>query len=137
MGIVKEMEQVNYRKFTTLTFLLLAALFGFLFFRGLTQVLDWMKMTATVSQAVGGFSWTMVGGGISGIAGFALFLGLSLNKKATSFFDEVFGEAQKVTWPTGKETYASTAIVVVMVLAAAVMLFLLDNIWNWFFKFLL
>ncbi len=137
MGIVKEMEQVNYRKFTILSFLLLAALFGFLFFRGLTQILDWMKMTSVVAQAVGGFSWPIVGGGISGIAGFALFLSLSLNKKATSFFDEVFGEAQKVTWPTGKETYASTAIVVVMVVSAGLMLFLLDNIWNWFFKFLL
>jgi preprotein translocase SecE subunit len=129
--------EANVRKFTVLTFVIFAVLFGYVFYRALGQVLDWMRLTNTVTAAVGGYAWPVVGGVFSGFMGFALLIGLSLNQKATQFFDEVFGEAYRVTWSSGKETYASTVVVVIMVFIAGLMLFLLDNIWNWFFQLLL
>lgn len=131
------MEATNSRKFTILAFFLISALLGYIFFRGLTQVLDWLKMTNMVTAAVGGYSWKVVGGTISGVLAFITFLILCLNKKSVSFADEVFNEGRKVTWPTAKETYSSTLVVVIMVVTAGVVLFLLDNVWNWIFRALL
>jgi len=130
-------ESSNSRKFTILSFFLLSALGAYLFFRGLTQLLDWFKLTNMVTAAVGGYPWKVVGGVISGAVGLVTFVGLSVNQKATSFSDEVFTEAKKVTWPTGKETYASTLVVVIMVVSAGILLFVLDSIWNWIFRAIL
>ena len=44
------------------------------------------------------------------------------------FLREVKQEAQKVTWPTRKETGISTAMVMVMVLLAAVFFFVVDQV---------
>ena len=44
------------------------------------------------------------------------------------FLREVKQEAQKVTWPTCKETGISTAMVMVMVLLAAVFFFVVDQV---------
>ena len=43
------------------------------------------------------------------------------------FFKEVRLEARKVTWPTWKETWISTAMVFVMGLLAALFFFLVDQ----------
>lgn len=131
------MENVNNRKFTVLTFFVLATLFGYVFFRGLTQVLDWFKITNAVTAAVGGYSWKVVGGSFSGLVAFLVFLGVTLNAKTSGFFDDVFGEIRKVTWPSGHDTYRTTIVVCVMVGIAVTGLFLLDNIWNWLFTWLL
>ncbi len=131
------MENVNNRKFTVLTFFVFASIFGYVFFRGLTQVLDWLKLTNTVTAALGGYPWKVVGGGISGLTAFAVFLGVTLSSRSTSFFDEVFGEIRKITWPSGNDTYRTTLVVGVMVGVAVIGLFLLDNIWNWLFTWLL
>lgn len=42
--------------------------------------------------------------------------------KLNEFFANVKAELKKVTWPTKKETYASTTIVIVLVLLSAVFL---------------
>ena len=131
------METVSYRKYTVLSFFILAAIAGYIFFRGLTQVLDWLKYTNVVTAWFGHYPWKVVGGGLSGVIAFILFIWATTNVKAASFFDEVFAEAQKVTWPNAKETYASTLVVCVMVIVSALGLFLLDNVWNWIFKVLL
>lgn len=52
-------------------------------------------------------------------------------KKKTNpitFFKQVQAEAKKVTWPTRKETVLSTIMVFIMVVMAAVFLFLTDQI---------
>lgn len=131
------MENTNNRKFTVLSFFIVSALFAFVFFRGFTQVADWTKTTNIIAAAVGGYPWKVVGGSISGLVGFILFLGLSMNRKATAFTDEVFAEARKVTWPSGQETYKTTLVVGIMVIVAGLLFFLLDNIWNWIFRALL
>jgi len=44
------------------------------------------------------------------------------------FAQEVRQEARKITWPTKKETFVSTAMVFVMVFVAAIFFFLVDQI---------
>jgi preprotein translocase subunit SecE len=47
------------------------------------------------------------------------------------FVREVKQEARKVTWPTRKETIASTIAVFIMVLLASVFLYLSDQVLAW------
>jgi len=47
------------------------------------------------------------------------------------FFQQVKVEVKKVTWPTKKETIASTVAVFIMVTLAATFLFLADQILAW------
>lgn len=47
--------------------------------------------------------------------------------KVAEFLQQVKAELQKVTWPTRKETYGSTVVVIVLVLMVAVFLWLVDT----------
>ncbi|MBW2451984.1 MAG: preprotein translocase subunit SecE [Deltaproteobacteria bacterium] len=47
--------------------------------------------------------------------------------KAAEFLQSVKAELQKVTWPTRKETYGSTVVVIVLVLMVAVFLWVVDS----------
>lgn len=48
-----------------------------------------------------------------------------------SYFREVRQEVSKITWPTRKETIASTIAVFIMVALASIFLFLSDQILAW------
>jgi preprotein translocase subunit SecE len=47
--------------------------------------------------------------------------------KTTDFLANVRGELKKVTWPTRKDTYASTVVVIALVLVVAVFLWVIDS----------
>ena len=47
--------------------------------------------------------------------------------KAGEFLGQVKAELQKVTWPTRKETYGTTLVVIVLVLLVCVYLWLVDT----------
>ena len=47
--------------------------------------------------------------------------------KVTEFLQLVKAELQKVTWPTRKETYGSTVVVIMLVLMVAVFLWIVDS----------
>ena len=47
--------------------------------------------------------------------------------KAGEFLGQVRTELQKVTWPTRKETYGTTVVVIVLVLMVAVYLWVVDT----------
>lgn len=49
-------------------------------------------------------------------------------KSPVEFFRQVKGEMLKVTWPSRKETTASTTAVFVMVLIASMFLFVADQV---------
>jgi preprotein translocase subunit SecE len=46
--------------------------------------------------------------------------------RATTFLSEVWSELKKVHWPTRKETYAATVVVLVVTLIVAVFLGIVD-----------
>jgi preprotein translocase subunit SecE len=50
-----------------------------------------------------------------------------VNFKVAEFLQQVKAELQKVTWPTRKETYGSTMVVIVLVLMVAVFLWVIDS----------
>ena len=57
--------------------------------------------------------------------------------KTTEFLANVRSELRKVTWPTRKETYGSTVVVIALVLAVAVFLWVVDSALSTLIRFLL
>lgn len=53
------------------------------------------------------------------------------------FLKQVRSEAQKVSWPTRKETIQSTIAVFIMVVIASIFLFAADQILAWVIKVIL
>ena len=54
-------------------------------------------------------------------------VGLSeITAKVTGFLSEANAELKKVTWPTRKQAFASTAVVIVVVIIVSVFLSLVD-----------
>ncbi len=50
-----------------------------------------------------------------------------MSNKVSEFLGDVKAELQKVTWPTRKETYGSTVVVIVLVMMVAVFLWAVDS----------
>lgn len=57
--------------------------------------------------------------------------------KTTEFLANVKGELKKVTWPTRKDTYASTLVVIVLVLVVAVFLWAVDSVLSMLIRLIL
>jgi preprotein translocase subunit SecE len=51
--------------------------------------------------------------------------------KWPGFFDDIFSELKKVTWPTRQETAYLTMVVLIVATAAGIVLGLVDVIFNW------
>ena len=51
--------------------------------------------------------------------------------KANPFMHEAASELQKVTWPTRKETWSNTVVVVITSIISALILFVFDAAWSW------
>ena len=50
-----------------------------------------------------------------------------MSNKVSEFLGDVKSELQKVTWPTRKETYGSTVVVIILVLMVGVFLWVVDS----------
>ena len=57
--------------------------------------------------------------------------------KVSEFLSNVKSELKKTTWPSKKDTYGSTVVVIVLVLAVAVFLWLVDSALSRLVKYLL
>ena len=60
-----------------------------------------------------------------------------MNFKIAEFLQQVKAELRKVTWPTRKETYGSTVVVIVLVLMVAVFLWVVDSALSAMIQYLL
>lgn len=60
-----------------------------------------------------------------------------MSKSPAKFFTEVKQEASKVTWPSRKETSASTLMVFIMVTIMAVFFFFVDWIFSSLIRWML
>jgi len=81
----------------------------------------------------------MLGGGLTlvkliQLASFAVGVGAAevarRHPVANPFFLEVIGELKKVTWPNWKEVRGATVVVLIMTFAVAILLFILDKIFD-------
>ncbi|MBZ0118832.1 MAG: preprotein translocase subunit SecE [Sandaracinaceae bacterium] len=70
--------------------------------------------------------------GSAAILGIVSAFALYKQKKVNSWAHEVAGELAKVTWPTRKETWYSTVVVIVTSLIAAAYLGAFDALWSAF-----
>ena len=66
----------------------------------------------------------------------AIFSGMGLaslgifNKTCNDFMSDVVSELKKVTWPSRKETYAATVVVIITLIILALILYLFDFVWG-------
>jgi preprotein translocase subunit SecE len=67
---------------------------------------------------------------ISAILGFAVALGLYRTEKSHRLVVDVVSELSKVSWPSRKETYASTIVVIVTSIIAAAIVGSFDFVWS-------
>lgn len=126
----------NFRKYTSLSFLSLSGLCAYVLYLILTQVADFARIGGS-NVFETGLSWPVVGGSTAGLLGLVMFVILMTNSKALNFSDDVFIELSKTTWPTLKETGASTVVVSVLVLIAAIVFLLMDMLWGSVFGWLI
>lgn len=125
------MEQQQTQKWANLSYLGLGALLGYIVYSvaiRFSQLYDWEAHFADIELAISGFSVLM---------GVALYWGLRATRRSNQFMNEVVAELLKVTWPTVKESYRSTFLVIVMVLIAGVVLGGLDAVWTWLMQWLI
>ncbi|HAD03319.1 MAG TPA: preprotein translocase subunit SecE [Desulfuromonas sp.] len=57
--------------------------------------------------------------------------------KVTEFLTSVRDELKKVTWPSRKDTYASTLVVITLVIAVGVFLWAVDSVLSASIRYLL
>ncbi len=60
-----------------------------------------------------------------------------MSKNPLRFVDEVRQEVSKVTWPTWKEVWITTAMVLVMVTMTAIFFLIADQILGWLIQLVL
>src|SRR5215213_7176968 len=68
--------------------------------------------------------------GLALLAGAAVGLVAYRNERVFAAAVDVTRELEKVTWPTRKETYAATIVVIVMVGVSALILTVFDYVWS-------
>ena len=66
----------------------------------------------------------------SGLIAFIAAVIAYRSKKVHTFVVEVCVELSKVTWPTRKETWSQTIVVVIVSIIAAIILGVFDGIWS-------
>ena len=84
----------------------------------------WLRFTPDVSFPM------LVGIAIAVGGGLALYLWR--HERTRQLAHEVVGELSRVTWPTKQELSASTLVVIIASIIAAVILGLFDAFWGWF-----
>jgi preprotein translocase SecE subunit len=90
----------------------------------------WMSLNLAFASVPPPGNWggIVIGGG--GAVGLALYLWR--HPKVNRLSVEIVSELAKVSWPTRKELWASTVVVIILSIIAAIILGLFDFFWAWF-----
>ncbi len=67
----------------------------------------------------------------AGLVAFVTAVATYRSQRIHTFVVEVCVELSKVTWPTRKETWSQTIIVIIVSIIAAVILGVFDSVWSW------
>jgi len=125
------MEQKQYQKWVNLSYLAIAALVAFILFRAGQWSVARFDLETRVRNV------DVILQGVSVGVGVLLFAFLFRHKKTNTFMNEVALELSKVTWPTQKDTWGSTWIVIIMVLISGLFLGVVDYFWTEVVKWIL
>lgn len=115
---------LNERKWVTSSFVVVAALVGFLFSKAFISVATYFDWEGKIPN------FELVARIGSVVVGFVVFFALFFNSAVQKFTREVVQELDRVTWPTHKETLSSTWVVLVFCLVMGAVLGLLDKLWT-------
>lgn len=75
--------------------------------------------------------------GVPVLVGFGLFLFFQFNSKVQAWADEVVVEVRKVVWPSRKDTWGMTIVVVIMVIISAVIITSFDFLSGYLINYLI
>lgn len=125
------MEQSQYQKWVNLSYLVVAALLGYLVFALGAKIVGIYDLEARVRNV------DLIVRGVSVAAAAILFLALYWNQQANQFMNEVMVELSRVSWPTQKETSSATMIVIIMVVISGMVLGLMDYLLTTLLKWVL
>jgi preprotein translocase subunit SecE len=113
----------QHQKWVTLSYLAVAALFGYVVFSLAGKLVGFYDLEVKFRNIS-----TILRVG-SAVLGVLMFFFLTRRDDTNQFMNEVMTELSRVSWPTQKETTSSTFIVIVMVLVSGTVLGLLDFLW--------
>lgn len=117
------MEQ-EHKKFVNISYIAFSALIAFIVFATLMKLsgmFDWESKVKSIEYVIRGTSI---------VVGFGLYGYLFRSAVVNAFMSDVAIEfLNKVTWPTSKDTFAATGVVIVAVLIASLVLGFFDWIW--------
>ena len=119
------------QKWVTVSFVAVSVLLAFLVF-SLGQ-----KLSGAYDLEARFKSVELVVQGLSVLVGLVLFFFLNRNESVNQFMTEVVVELSRVSWPSQKETRASTILVVIMVVISGLFLGLMDYLWTVVLKWLI
>jgi preprotein translocase subunit SecE len=71
-----------------------------------------------------------VGAGAVLVAGIATYIAWK-NEEVFTLASEVTSELRKVTWPTRRETFSSTVVVIMTTIISSLLLGFFDAVWAW------
>ncbi len=112
------------QKIVNLALLIASAISFMIFSRVIDFAWDMGRLTSFNDWPVG--PQHLISLVLAGVVG----LGVRLWERGNQFLNEVVLELSKVSWPLGKETLASSGVVVVLVSIAALLLAVVDMIWT-------
>jgi len=119
------------QKWVTVSFVAVSALLAFLLFSFGQKLSGAYDLEARFHNA------ELILLGIAVLSGLVLFLALNRSEAINQFMAEVVVELSRVSWPTQKETRASTVLVVIMVVVSGLFLGLMDYLWTVILKWLI
>lgn len=112
MSIIKSEDS---RKWISLLVAIVSAIVGYSVFKFAGQLANWFDLEAKFS------SFNLVAQGLGFMAGVGVFAYLMVNKKTSSYLDEVYSELLKVVWPDkDKTTKATVGIAIALVIVAGI-----------------
>lgn len=115
----------QYQKVVNISYLALAALIAFVTLLGMMKIADSYDLETRVK------SIEFIIRGLSLALGAGVFFLLYSNTKANAFMNEVTVELlTKVTWPTSRDTWMATLVVIVTVIIAGLVLAFFDWIFT-------
>jgi preprotein translocase subunit SecE len=116
-------EETNNKKIITVTFALSCVLLGFV------VSLLMGVLAAHVAVFARAESDPTLSNGIPVVVGLAVFLFLQFNTATVDFLDGVVVEMKKVVWPSRKDTWLMTIVVVITLILSGIVVGLYDMFW--------
>ena len=119
----------QYQKVVTISYLAVGALISFLLLAAMMKVSSIFDLESKIKSIEYIIRFSSLG------IGAITFFVLLKNPKVNEFMNEVAIELMtKVSWPTSKETWSATMIVIITVVIAGIFLWLFDMLWAYALK---